>query len=69
MRNNKYIHTPEDGRGLRDVFVNGKLIDNVVYADTRRNFVRITKTPFKTDRYRKRILLKTIRGKIDIVEK
>ena len=30
------IHTAGDGRGAREVYVNGTLMKRVVYADTRR---------------------------------
>lgn len=28
-----HIHTPEDGRGLRDVYLDGRLIRGCFYAD------------------------------------
>lgn len=35
-----HIHTPDDGRGLRDVFLDGKLIRGCFYADTKNGIVR-----------------------------
>lgn len=32
-------HSPHDGRGLRRVYLNGEVIERVVYADTRRGLV------------------------------
>ena len=40
-----YIHTPADGRGSRRVFLNGKPVKNVVYADTLRGIVRYQDDP------------------------
>ena len=34
-----HIHTAGDGRGYRNVFVNGNLIPNVEYADTKKGVV------------------------------
>ncbi len=41
------IHTPEDGKGQRDIFVDGKLINQVFYADTKRGVVRAYKEPLQ----------------------
>jgi hypothetical protein len=35
-----HIHTPDDGRGIRFVFVDGKRVDGVFYADTLKGVVR-----------------------------
>ncbi len=64
MRN--HIHTPDDGRGLRDVFLNGKLINTAFYANTRAGFVRVFRKPFKLDRWGKRLLTRTLRGRVDV---
>lgn len=40
MKHSQHIHTPKDGRGLRDVFVDGKLVNLVFFADTKRGIVR-----------------------------
>jgi len=75
MKPNEYVHTPYDGRisedlrTQRDVFVNGKKIDGVMYADTKRGIVRIVRRPIKTDKYHKRVLTRTIRGHVEVVFK
>lgn len=33
--NQPHVHTAEDGRGWRHVFIDGALVDHVAYADTR----------------------------------
>lgn len=35
-----HIHTREDGRGIRDVYLDGRLIRGCFYADTERGIVR-----------------------------
>lgn len=61
-----HIHTPDDGRGPRDVFLNGKLIKHVFFADTKRGIVRIYKHPLRLDKWRKRVLSETMRGVVDV---
>lgn len=69
MRPNKYVHTPYDGRGNRDVFLNGKKIERVIYADEKRGIIRVTDTPLRLDKWRKNILWKTLRGRVEVVRK
>lgn len=75
MKPNKYVHTPddlrvsEDLRAQRDVFVNGKKIDGVMYADTKRGIVRVVRRPIKIDKYHKRVLTRTVRGHVEVVFK
>ena len=75
MRPNKYVHASDDGRVsedgkiLRDVFLNGKKIDHVVYADTKRGVVRVVRQPVRTDKYHKRVLTRTVRGHVEVVFK
>lgn len=64
MDSRQHIHTPRDGRGRRDIFVNGKKIECVFYADVKRGIVRFYRQPFKLDKYRKRALSNTVRGKV-----
>ena len=66
MRHGNHIHTAGDGRGPRDVFLNGKLIDRVTYADTRAGIVRVVGNPLKLDKWKKRVLTRTLRGAVDV---
>ena len=61
-----HIHTPNDGRGQRDVFVDGKLVERAFFADTRRGIVRAYKYPLRLDKWRKRVLAETLHGVVDV---
>lgn len=52
MRNviNPHIHYANDGRGLRDVFVNGNKITNVVHADEKKGIVEFAPRPLRPNR-------------------
>jgi hypothetical protein len=74
MKPNKYVHVAGDGRISEDhkywkrvVFLNGKEIDGVVYADTERGIVRICRQPLRADKHNKRVLTKTVRGHVEVV--
>ena len=64
-----HIHHPDDGRGQRQVFLDGKPIKRCLYADTRRGLVRVFNDPLRLDKYRKRALWKTLRGDVRVVPK
>lgn len=64
---NDHIHTPSDGRGPRDVYLNGKLIQRVVYANTKKGKVRVCDEPLKLDKYRKRVIERTKHGRVEVV--
>ena len=70
MRANKYVHTPYDGRGTnRDVLLNGNKIDRVLYADEKRGIVRVVGNPIRIDKWHKRVLWRTLRGRVEVVSK
>ena len=62
-----HIHIPDDGRGLRDVFVDGQKIEKAFFADEKRGIVDYYVTPYKLDKYRKRLLSRRIRGDVQVV--
>ncbi|HEY7885457.1 MAG TPA: hypothetical protein VIC08_10965 [Cellvibrionaceae bacterium] len=68
--NTEHIHTPDDGRGFRRVFCNGKEVPDCNYADTRKGkavfLVRGDDGNFKLDRWRKCVIEKTVYGKIEV---
>lgn len=66
MRPSKHVHTFKDGRGARDVFLNGNKLDRVMYADTKRGIVRCVHDPIRLDKRRKRVLTFTLRGKVEV---
>jgi len=66
MRSNSHIHTCDDGRGRRLVMVDGKPVEKVFYADTRKGVVRYFATPMRLHKRRKRAIERTKRGKVEI---
>ena len=70
MKPNKYVHTPYDGRGTnRDVLLNGEKIERVIYADEKRGIVRVVGNKIRIDKWHKRVLWKTLRGRVEVVSK
>lgn len=69
MLNQDHIHTPDDGRGLRDVWVDGKKIDKPFFADTRRGIVDYYVSPTKLHKYGKRLITKRIHGEVVVKPK
>lgn len=64
-----HIHTPDDGRGGRDVYLDGTMIDRVVYADTRRGFVRMHHEPMRMSRRRECFITKKACGEVKVVQR
>uniref|UniRef100_UPI003F7FC659 hypothetical protein n=1 Tax=Xanthomonas sp. 0924 TaxID=2835534 RepID=UPI003F7FC659 len=62
-----HIHTPDDGRGRRQVLVDGRPVKRVVYADTRRGLVRYHNDPPKPDKHGKRFIVRTRRGTVEVL--
>ena len=42
-----HIHTPQDGRGAREVLCDGRAIRRCVYADTELGVVRYAASPYR----------------------
>ena len=63
------IHTPDDGRGGRDVYLDGTMIERVVYADTRRGFVRMHHEPMRVSRRRDCVITKEAYGEVKVVQR
>lgn len=53
MMGNDHIHRVGDGRGPRDVFVNGNKIDCAVWADTKRGEVVFHPRPARIHKLRR----------------
>ena len=64
-----WIHTPDDGRGLRVVTLNGVVIDRCVYADTKKGIVRFHDNPAKVHKYGKRIIERTLHGAVEVISR
>ena len=45
--NQPHVHSGDDGRGLRDVFVDGVLCDDVTFADTELGIAVIAAQPLR----------------------
>lgn len=61
-----HIHTPDDGRGMRRVLLNGREVKSVFYADTKKGVVRYYLQPLRLDKWRKTILSRTARGEVRV---
>ena len=59
------IHTPNDGRGPRAVFVDGERVERVTYADTRRGLIRYSHYPLRANA-RGEVVERTRRGKVEV---
>ncbi len=59
------IYTPKMD-GIADVYLDGKPLDRVIYADTGRGFVRVVGNPLKLDKHGKRVLWKTLHGAVRV---
>jgi len=66
---NDHIHTADDGRGLRDVFVNGNLIDGVVYADTKKGVVIFAPKPYRAAKNKDYVYTRKLNGRVEVVDK
>ena len=60
------IHTPHDGRGIREVFVNGNRIERVVWADVRDGVVWFLPSPIRVTR-KGEAYARRLRGSVRVV--
>lgn len=63
---NEHIHTPDDGRGQRKVFVNGNEIDGVNYADTKLGFVIYSPRPYRMAKGKDYVYTRKLRGTVTV---
>lgn len=67
-RGRDWIHTPDDGRGIRDVYLDGQLLHRVAFADTRHGIVRVYDDPVRVDPLRRdRLACTRLRGVVRVV--
>lgn len=61
-----HIHTADDGRGIRDVYVNRKKIPSAFYADIKRGIVLAYRLPLCPNKSRTRLLANRMRGNVEV---
>ena len=61
-----HIHTPDDGRGLRRVYLDGVALERVVYADTERGIARVYDDPPRISRRRECVISRKVRGVVTV---
>lgn len=69
MKNGDHIHRPDDGRGYRIVWLDGRQMQQVMLADTKKGKVVVLRTPLQLDKYRKRVLTTTLYGEVTVMFK
>lgn len=62
---NPHIHYVCDGRGLRNVFMNGNLINNVVYANEQKGIIEFAPLPLRVKRNGE-IYIRKLRGVVTV---
>ena len=62
-----HIHIPSDGRGLRDVFVNGNKIDGVVFADTKKCVAVFMPKPYRVKKNSDVVYTRKLHGIVTVV--
>ena len=60
-------HFAGDGKPARLVYLNGKLLTYVLLADDVRGKVVISRQPIQLDKFKKRILRRTLYGDVKVV--
>lgn len=62
-------HSAVDGKGDRDVYLNGKKLEHVVWADDRRGRVLCRRYPYVLDRAKGRTRNVFYSGKVEVVSR
>lgn len=66
MNNQEHIHYPDDGRPHRKVFVNGNLIEQVFYADTKKGIVDFYPEPARIKKGADELYSRRLRGRVTV---
>jgi hypothetical protein len=65
-----HIHRADDGRGNRDVFLNGTIVNQVYFVDEKKGIVRRFRgPPIRIDKRCKRPLCETLHGTVVVTRK
>ena len=62
-----HIHSFGDGRGVRQTFVNDRLVNRCFYADEKRGVAKVFLEPLRLDRHAKKLLSRTLHGRVTVV--
>ena len=67
VRQPDHIHTPGDGRGSRQVYIDGLLCSRVVKADTQAGTVEVVTNPVTVDLETGHIKTLTLHGRVTVI--
>lgn len=59
-------HSAHDGKGWRDVYVDGVKLDHCYWADDTRGVAKCLRYPFQVDQPRRRMKTCVHRGKVEV---
>jgi len=62
-----WVHTPEDGRGVRKVFLDGEEVRMAVFADQKRGIVDRYRQPLKIHGRDERLITERLHGRVEVV--
>lgn len=62
-----WVHTPDDGRGLRKVFLDGEEVRMAVFADQKRGIVDRYRQPLKIHSRDERLITERLHGRVEVV--
>ncbi|WP_312964583.1 hypothetical protein [Stutzerimonas kunmingensis] len=62
-----WIHHPDDGRGVRKVFLDGEEIKMAVFADQQRGIVDRYRQPLTIDKRSQSFITERLHGRVEVV--
>lgn len=62
-----WVHTPEDGRGVRKVFLDGQEIKMAVFVDEQRGIVDRYRQPLTIDKRSQSLITERLHGRVEVV--
>ena len=62
-----WIHHPDDGRGVRKVFLDGEEIKMAVFADQQRGIVDRYRQPLTIDKRSQSLITERLHGRVEVV--
>lgn len=63
-----YVPGSYESYGVKAILVNGKVVDGVFYCDDKKGLVKFYPKPFRMHKYGKRLIVKTLRGKVKVIK-